>query len=100
MRLPVGVGDHDLGRRERRCSGRLAVQHVQADDHLLEAEVAGRRVEAPRQPVDDIGVEDERRRHEERDAVPVQPAPRVAHAQAVAQRARGVEEGALEGRQV
>ena len=53
--------------------------------------------QAPRESLGQIVVQKQAGPHEQRDAVPLQPAPRVAQAQLVAQRTRRLEEGALEG---
>ena len=99
MRLPVGsVITSSIA--ARRCGRRLAVEHVEPHDHLLEAEVTRGGREPARQPLHELGVEEDRRGREEHDAVPLHAPVRIANAEVVAQAARRLEEIALECRHV
>ncbi len=79
---------------------RVAVEQREPHDDLLDAEVARRGREAPREPLRHVGIQEDGGRHEQRDAVPLQPALGIALAEDRAQRARGLVEGVLEGGQV
>ena len=93
------VGEHDLDGLRRRLGPR-AVEHVEAHHDLLEAEVSRRRIQAARERVDQLAIEVDRRRRGEHQPVPLEPPARVAQLEMVAQAARGLEEVALERRDV
>ena len=67
------VRDHELD-RARRALGRVAVEQREPHHHLLEPEVPGGGREPAREPLRHVRIEEDGGRHEQRDAVPLQPA--------------------------
>ena len=82
----------------RRRGGLLGIEQRQADEHPLEAEAVRRRREPGGDRVHGRRVDRDRGPHDHHQAVPLQPALRVARRERGAQRPRGFLEGALEGR--
>ena len=83
------VGDHELDGCAARRSGASRSSSAQPHDDLLEAEMARRRREPPREPLASVAASRKSAgADEERDAVPLQPPLRVALAEQVVRSAR------------